>query len=413
MNGKRGKRLSVPRSSFRVHHFFYGATLMQILIGILGCILILIILWDVFETIILPRRVARKFRLARLYYTNSWRLVSGLVRRMRPGKARERYLGFFGPLSLLFLFVVWGISLVVGFAMIHWAIGSKISAVGGASTFRSDLYFSGTTFFTLGLGDIAPMTPLARFVTVLEAGTGFGFLAIVIGYLPVIYQAFSRREANISLLDARAGSPPSATELLARHGRDHSIAALEDLLKGWERWAAELLESHLSYPVLVYFRSQHENQSWLAALTTILDACSLIVVGIESGPLWQAKMTFAMARHALVDLAQVFNTSPRAPEVDRLQPETLAQMRRTLAAAGITLRDGDEAEKKLAELRRMYEPYVNSMAWFLFMNLPPWIHPGNAMDNWQTSAWERNPTVFASSPAPAQTLDYTKQMPFD
>jgi hypothetical protein len=166
--------------------------------------------------------------------------------------------------------------------------------------------------------------------------------------------------------------------------------------------------------VLVYFRSQHENQSWLAALTTILDTCSLIVVGIESGPFWQAKMTFAMARHALVDLAQIFNTSPRAPAVDRLEAETLAQMRRTLAAAGIEVRHGAEMERKLAELRRMYEPYVNSMAWFLFMNLPPWIHPGNAMDNWQTSAWERNPTVFASSPAAtAQVLDYTKQMPFD
>ena len=145
---------------------------MQILVGILGCLVLLVILWDVFETIILPRRVSRKFRLARLYYMNSWRIVAGLARRMRPGKTRERYLGFFGPLSLLFLFVIWGVVLILGFAMIHWAIGSRISAVGGASTFRSDLYFSGTTFFTLGLGDIAPATPLARFVTVFEAGTG-------------------------------------------------------------------------------------------------------------------------------------------------------------------------------------------------------------------------------------------------
>ncbi|HYJ45389.1 MAG TPA: potassium channel family protein [Pyrinomonadaceae bacterium] len=386
---------------------------MQILVGMLGCLLILVILWDVFETIILPRRVSRKFRLARLYYMNSWRMVSGLARRMRPGKGRERYLGFFGPLSLLFLFVIWGVGLIAGFALIQWALGSRINTIGGAATFRSDLYFSGTTFFTLGLGDIAPTTPLARFATVLEAGTGFGFLAIVIGYLPVIYQAFSRREANISLLDARAGSPPSATELLARHGRDHSLEALGELLRDWERWSAELLESHLSYPVLVYFRSQHENQSWLAALTTILDTCSLIVVGVENISPWQAKMTFAMARHALVDLAQVFNTSPRAPEVDRLQSETLAQMRRTLDASGIKLRADAEVERKLADLRRMYEPYVNSLAGFLFMTLPPWIHPGNAMDNWQTSAWERNPTVFASSPAPVRAYDYSKQMPSD
>lgn len=381
---------------------------MAILIGVVGCLLTVIILWDVFETIILPRRVSRRIRLTRLYYMGSWTLASSAVRRMRPGKLRERYLGFFGPLSLLMLFVVWGIFLIVGFAMIHWAIGSRISVSGGTTNFRTDLYYSGTTFFTLGLGDIAPHSPLARVITVFEAGTGFGFLAIVIGYLPVIYQAFSRREANISLLDARAGSPPSASELLVRHGRDQSMGALTDLLRDWERWSAELLESHLSYPVLVYFRSQHENQSWLAALTTILDTCALLIVGVEHGAIWQAKMTFAMSRHALVDLAQVFNTAPRAPASDRLPPSTLEQMRKNLAAAGVALRDGDEAERKLAELRRMYEPYINSMAEYLFMRLPPWIHPGNAMDNWQTSAWERNPTVFASSPAPERPDESTK-----
>jgi hypothetical protein len=381
---------------------------MTILVGVSGGILILVILWDVFETIILPRRVSRRIRLTRMYYMGSWTLASSVVRRMRPGKLRERYLGFFGPLSLLMLFVVWGIFLIVGFAMIHWALGSRISLLGGAHNFRTDLYFSGTTFFTLGLGDIAPHSPAARVVTVFEAGTGFGFLAIVIGYLPVIYQAFSRREANISLLDARAGSPPSATELLGRHGRDQSMGALTELLHDWERWSAELLESHLSYPVLVYFRSQHENQSWLAALTTILDTCSLIIVGVEHAQTWQAKMTFAMSRHALVDLAQVFNTAPRAPDYDRLPPATLEQMRRDLATADVALRDGDEAERKLTELRRMYEPYINSMAEYLFMRLPPWVHPGNAMDNWQTSAWERNPMAFASSPAPERTGDSLK-----
>ena len=349
--------------------------MLKILLGAVGCILILVVLWDVFETIILPRRVSRRIRLARLFYLGSWRLVSGVARRMRPGKLRERYLGFFGPLSLLMLFVVWGIGLIVGFALIHWSIGSAISLASGTPSFRTDLYFSGTTFFTLGLGDIFPQTPLSRAVTVVEAGTGFGFLAIVIGYLPVIYQAFSRREANILLLDARAGSPPSATELLARHARDRSTGALNELLREWERWSADLLESHLSYPVLVYFRSQHENQSWLAALTTMLDTSSLIITGIESGPVWQAKMTFAMARHALVDLAQVFNAAPRAPVPERLPPQMLEQVRKTLGGAGLVVRDPAASSPSLTELRRMYEPYVNSMAQFLFMNLPPWCSP--------------------------------------
>src|SRR5213079_306527 len=163
--------------------------------------------------------------------------------------------------------------------------------------------------------DVVPRTPIAKTLTVIEAGTGFAFLALVIGYFPVIYQAFSRREMAISLLDARAGSPPTAGELLWRYRWDKSGDALAELLREWERWAADVLESHLSYPALAYFRSQHYNQSWLGALTTILDASALIMVGRERGGhcARQAALTFAMARHALVDLAQVFNTPPHQP----------------------------------------------------------------------------------------------------
>src|SRR5262249_34294585 len=153
-----------------------------------------------------------------------------------------------------------------------------------------------------------------------------------------IYQGFSRREMNISLLDARAGSPPSAAELLRRHGRN--MEDLERLLHEWERWSADLMETHLSYPVLCYYRSQHDNQSWLAALTTILDACALVIVGIDGAPARQARLTFAMARHAVVDLAQIFNVRPRASEPDRLLPDDLMQLRAILSAAVINLRDG-------------------------------------------------------------------------
>jgi hypothetical protein len=316
---------------------------------------------------------------------------------MRPGKRREKYLSYYGPLSLLLLLSVWASSLIVGFAMLQWALGSEMSAPEGAATFGTDLYMSGTTFFTLGLGDVMPRTPLARAVTVVEAGTGFGFLAMVIGYLPMLYQAFSQREVIISLLDARAGSPPRAAELLRRHGQGY-MEELGQLLRDWERWSAELLESHLSYPVLGYYRSQHDNQSWLAALTTILDASVLVIVGIEGAPARQALLTFAMARHAVVDLAQIFNTPPRAPEPDRLPPANLARLRETLAAAGVLLRDGSGADRKLAELRRMYEPYVNALADYLCVILPAWTLAAGTIDNWQTSAWERISTGMAASP---------------
>ncbi len=368
---------------------------MQTLVGISGVLLIIVIMWDAFEAIVLPRRVTRRLRPTRLFYRATWWLWSGLARRMRPGRWRETYLSVYGPLSLLLLLSAWAASLVVGFAMLQWALGSHLDVARGTASFGADLYMSGTTFFTLGLGDVIPNRPLARALTVVEAGTGFGFLAVVIGYLPVLYQAFSRREVSISLLDARAGSPPSAVELLRRHGQD--MEALSHLLREWERWSAEFLESHLSYPVLSYFRSQHDNQSWLAALTTILDSSALVMVGIDGAPARQAQLTFAMARHAVVDLAQVLRTPPRVPEPDRLPAGEIRRLRTSLAAAGVVLTAAEAADRKLTMLRRMYEPYVQALADRLLFALPAWDMTTAGADNWRTSAWERYSAGLAVS----------------
>ena len=374
---------------------------MIVLVSIAGCILIFIVLWDAFETIVLPRRVTRRIRLTRLFYHYTWSPWSALARRMRRGKRRDSYLGFYGPLSLLMLISVWAVGLVVGFALLQWAHHARLNVPDVGAGFGTYLYLSGVTFFTLGFGDIAPVASLGRFLSTVEAGMGFGFLAIVIGYLPVLYQAFSRREVNISLLDARSGSPSSATELLRRHAACGNMNELDEFLSDWERWSAELMESHLSYPVLCYFRSQHDNQSWLVALTTILDTCALVMVGTGGAPAWQAQLTFAMARHAVVDLSQVFYTPPVTPDPDRLPPADLSRLRMSLAAAGIPLRDGRAADQRLAELRHMYEPYVYALAQYLFMTLPVWIlqKDKDAVDNWQTSAWERSSAKAAAQVA--------------
>jgi hypothetical protein len=363
---------------------------MRLLGVVPGLALILVILWDAFETIILPRRVTRRFRLTRVFYQTVWAPWSALARSLHNLKRREKVLGLFGPLSLLMLLTLWALGLILGYALLHWSLGAHLN-VSARPTFADYLYLSGVTFFTLGYGDLVPMFAIGRTLAVIEAANGFGLLAIVIGYLPVLYQAFSRREVNISLLDARAGSPSSATEMLRRHAESGNLSELGSVLREWERWAAELLESHLSYPVLCYFRSQHDNQSWLAALTTVLDTCSLVLVGVEGLPAWQARLTFAMARHAVVDIAQIFSTAPAAPQAcaTRLYPGDLERLREILEDNGASLKDGQEAELRLAELRLMYEPYVSALSERLMMPLPPWILGSDAIDNWKTSAWGR------------------------
>jgi voltage-gated potassium channel Kch len=368
--------------------------------------LIALVLWDAFEAVLLPRRVTRQLRLARLYYAYAWTPWAALARRLRPGKWRNTFLSAFGPLSVLGLIGLWAAGLVAGFGLLHWSLGTRLHAPDEPVGLGTYLYFSGTTFFTLGFGDVTPAGPWGRALAVAESGLGFGFLAMVISYLPVLYQAFSRREATISLLDARAGSPPTAVGLLTRLARGRRLAAIDRFLEEWERWAAEVLESHVSFPMLSYYRSQHDNQSWLAALAAALDTSALVLAVADGPDPYQAGLTFAMARHVVVDLAQVYRVPPDAAAPDRLPEDGLRRLREDLRAAGLGLREGAAADRKLAELRGMYEPFLAALSRHFLLDLPP-VLPGPApVDNWQTSAWMRRTRGIGGLAAPDAADDH-------
>jgi hypothetical protein len=375
---------------------------MAIILGVLGAGVVLLVLVDGFQTMVLPRRVAWRYRPARLYYRFTWRVWRALFRLWPAGKRRHTFLSIYGPLSLLGLFFSWVLGLILGFAFLHQSLGPQyISAPDNdPKNFWTYLYLSGGTFFTVGYGDIFPLPGLGRVLAVVEAGLGFGFLAVIIGYLPVLYQAFSKREVSISLLDARAGSPPSAGQLLLRLARARNLkGGVDTVLAEWERWSAEVLESHLSFPVLTYYRSQHDNQSWLAALTTVLDSCAVLLALADARCTYQAQLTFAMARHTLVDLSLVFGRPPLTPEPDRLPPERLLRLRELLRQHGVELREGPAADAKLVELRGAYEPFANGLAQFLLFTLPDVVPEKTVVDNWQTSAWMRRVPGIGRLPA--------------
>lgn len=358
-----------------------------------GLVLIAWVLWDAFETILLTRRVPARLRISRFVLSWLWSGWAAIARGITARGRRETFLSFYALLSILGLFVVWAAGLVVGFALLHWAEGSQLGGMIGtgggvvAAGFAADLYMSGTTFFTLGLGDLHPMSDAARVITVVEAGTGFGFLALVIAYLPVLYQSFARREARITMLDAWAGSPPSAGVMLRRSLEARDPDALSTLLREWELTSAEILESHLSYPTLCFFRSQHDNQSWLASLVAVLDTCALVIVGVEGIDPFQARLTFAIGRHALVDLSQAFRLKPASAETVHMSGSELGELRAWLAASGVRLREGVEADQKLARLRDLYMPYADRLSRGLLMALPPCLPPPKARYNWQTTQW--------------------------
>ncbi len=354
---------------------------MTFVVGLLGILILAAVISDAFEAMLLPRRVRRALRFIRLFFIATWRLWQWLGRIFQQSKIQDGFLSLYGPLSMVGLLACWGFGLIVGFGLLQWSIEQGRP---NSPSLITALYFSGASLFTVGYGDVLPLTPLAKVLAVIEAGTGLGFIAVTIGYLPVLYQLFSRREANVIKLDARAGSPPSATALLCRHAENEAMDELAEWLPGWEQWCAELVESHLSYPMLSYYRSQHDNQSWLGAVTALMDSCALLLTGFRGVRTFSARMTFAMARLATVELCRVFQVKLLTGEPDRLPPEQFTEMQNSLADAGLVFSDEGSAEERLAAFRATYEPFLFALSHHFLLRLPTWL-PEDSPDNWHRS----------------------------
>jgi hypothetical protein len=373
-----------------------------------GCFLLAFVLLDAFQTIILPRRPVGRFRITRLFFLVTWYPWTAFTRILPSRRGREQLYSAYGPLALLVLFILWALLLILAYGLIFFGLGMPFvdpthpgSAIG---ILGSCLYVSGTTLFTLGLGDVLPTSQIARALVVTEGGTGLGFVALVIGYVPVLYTAFSNREIAVALLDARAGSPPTAGELLTRHSFSGGHEALATLLSEWERWAAAMLETHISYPILCYYRSQHDNQSWLSALTAILDACSLLITTVEGPSTRQAQLTFAVARHVLVDLGHVFSLEAKAQQYRenenlRLKDDEFGELCQLLGESGFSLCGSPDTRSRLYAIRKLYEPHAQAMAEYLHLELPRWSppppSPNKKPDGWKVVAELRSPSAVA------------------
>lgn len=344
-----------------------------------GLIVLAIVQWDIFQTMVLPRMLAGTIRITHHFYKFSWRIVRSLVVRLNAGRLREALLATFGPFSLLALIALWAGLLIFGFGLIQTGVEMLQRPALPRRGFGDDLYFSGTTFFTLGLGDERPLTGLAKFVTVAEAGFGFGILAVVVGYLPVLYQSFSRREIEITLLIAHSGTPPTAAGYLGRCGGYRDLEALFERIRKYEEWCAELLENHTSYPMLAFYRSQHDGQSWLSAVVVLLDTCALLQLGVDGDGRWvgpiqdQAELTFDMGCRLLSTLCRITHTEPVPSPPDRLSREEFEAMRRHLADAGLSVAEAPDAYERLTEFRKRYEPYSYALSLLLVFRIPPFI----------------------------------------
>jgi hypothetical protein len=335
-----------------------------------GILLIAVTLLDVFSTIVVPRSSNRRFRLTRLLFRAFWRPWRWMGVRLRTREGRERFLAVAAPGFLFVLLAVWALLVMLGYALVLWspAFVNGISGTGHV-TFATALYFSGTSLFTIGFGDVVA-TGLTRAVVVAEGATGLGLVAVVIAYLPVLYASFNRREVGIMLLDARAGSPPSGPELLRHASEGHDKQGLTDLFKEWERWAADVLETHLSYPLLAFFRSPHDNTSWVTSLGAVLDAATLILSTMDKEPMPGAQTFYRTGVHAVEDLFFYFQVEERQPLIERSEFE---EVLRDFKDLGIPVRPADEAWDRFREMRAAYGGRLDALAILLAAPPAQWI----------------------------------------
>ena len=303
------------------------------------------VLWDGFATIILPRTVAPMRRLSGRFYRWSWGLWAAVGRRIRQSRLRLVFLSVYGPLSVMLLLNLWAGLMIVAFALIFHGLGPRFLSAPETLSFGRLLYMSGSIFLTLGLGDVTSPDSIARLFILLEAGSGYIFLALVITYMPVLEQAYSAREVGNLLIHSRAGRPPSAIKLLRRYAGTERTEVLRGILREAERWMAENLQSHLSHPVLSFYRAQHWGQSWLVSLTTVLDTCALLIAGGDGLLASQARITYRMGICLLKDLTDALSLKVDRRSHVRLHTADLPALLAAIEAANLALRLGPDDGK--------------------------------------------------------------------
>lgn len=345
---------------------------MSYLAGFLGVLLVAFTLIDAFEVVLLPRPVRRRIRLHRYFFKITWGVWRRVAQRWPRGPAREDFIGVYGPLSMVMIFALWAVCLIAGFGLLQWAVQSP-STGDQWQSLASEMIVSGDAFFTLGYGDIVPRNAMARLLVILEAGTGFGFIALTVGYLPVLYQHFVRRDLQLIEFTARAGARPTAAALLAWHAQG-TPEQLDRWLRDWEVWACDIVESHSVYPMLAFYRSQHEGQSWLAALAVVLDTCALLITGREESTELQSAATFSAARRVLDEISQSLRVGIEPHRPDRRLPVgKLERLSPIIARVVPGWQDDAATLQALGKLTRSYEPQLESLAAYLLLDLPDWI----------------------------------------
>lgn len=333
----------------------------------LGAFLLALTFWDLFETVVVPRPTPGWFRIGRYVVRGSWRLLRA-IRDGRPERSYDQLLGLFAPAATISLLAVWLVALIVGYGLVFHGLRDELRPV--PTDLGSSLYFAATSVLTIGFGDIVAEGVPARLVVTVAAISGLGVVALVVTFLFSLYGSYQRREVRVVMLQAAAGAPPSAVALLETYAQLGLVDRLPELFREWQRWAVEVLDSHVAYPLLGFFRSSHDNLSWISALGTVLDAASLTLTTIDGPPPGEAKLFKRVGTHLVED---IYNLGFRAGQPTNLARADFDAACDRLEEAGYPLRPRDEAWHHFEAARATYAPRLEAMARYWATPATSWL----------------------------------------
>jgi hypothetical protein len=330
-----------------------------------GILVVFVTLRSAIRVLVLPRNANDP--VARFWFRAMRVLFHLRTARARSYEERDEIMALYAPVSLLGLAGLWLTLVLGGYLAMYWGLG--------APTLDAAFRVSGSALFTLGFATVDNF--VTTVLTFSEAAIGLGLVALLIGYLPTIYAAFSRREAAVTLLEVRAGSPPSAEEMILRYHRIHGLARLSDVWATWESWFVDVEETHTSLAALAFFRSPQGHRSWVTAAGAVLDAASLITSTLDVPRDPQRELCiragFLSLRYIASYFQVPFNPDPRPTDPISVARSEYDVVCNRLAAAGVALKeDRDETWRQFAGWRVNYDVVLLALAALTMAPLAPW-----------------------------------------
>jgi hypothetical protein len=334
-----------------------------------GLILICIILFDVFASVIVPRPVRNALVRSAYVRRYTWRAWRAMCLGIQSPARRESFLGMYAPMSMVLMLCFWVFGLILGFGLIFFGLRDGLQPE--PANFGAALYYAGTSLLTIGYGDIVATEGLTRFLSIAAATAGLATVAVVVTFLFSSFSSFQRREAFVVTLDARSGAPASGVSLLETHAALDLVHDLPRLFDASQTWCAEVLDTHLAYPILCYFRSSHVDVSWIAALGALLDSATLVVSTVEGVPKGQATLLHSVGSHLAHDIAKYFGLM--GEDVVLVELSEFRAARGRLKAAGYDVGDETQSWESFQRLRSEYAGSLNNMARYWAISPAQWI----------------------------------------